>query len=238
MNVKKAIVALPITLCVIFAIYPILEIIALFIKPEFLLYSETVFTVVQAVIAALSLGAVIYFKLEFDELGQSFGIWALPLSMLNAFCIIINGLSICWIFALISAGCVFFIYLKFIPDSTQRAVSAVFAVLLAFVLGFAMIWNLVLPIFSSKTVLREIESNDGQYIAVLGTSKSLFGTKTIIEIKKADPEAGLIIGGYFKKPTIVFEGEEYVALNAKIAWDELNDEILIVNGTAINVFVE
>lgn len=232
---KKAILAVPIALCVIFALYPILEIIALFIKPEFLLYSELVFAIVQAVIAAGALGAVIYFKLEFDKLGQAFGIWALPLAMLNAFCFIINGLSICWIFALISAGCVFYIYLKFIPDSTQRAVSAVFSVLLAFVLGFSMIWNLVSPIFSSKTVIREIESNNGEYIAVLGTSKSLFGTKTVIEIKKSEPEIGLIIGGYFKKPITVFEGEEHVALNAKISWDELNDDVIIVNGTEITV---
>jgi hypothetical protein len=191
MFMKKAILALPIALCVIFALYPILEIIALFIKPEFLLYSELVFAVVQAVLAAGALGTVIYFKLDFDKLGQAFGIWALPLSMLNALCFIINGLSISWIFALISAGCVFYIYLKFIPDSTQRAVSAVFSVLLAFVLGFSMIWNLIYPIFSSKTVIREIESNNGEYIAVLGTSKSLFGTKTVIEIKNRNPKSDL-----------------------------------------------
>ena len=232
---KKAFLALPIALCVIFAIYPILEIIALFIKPEFLLYSKLIFTIVQAVLSAGALAAVIYFKPKFDILGQSFGIWALPISMLNAFCIIIDGLSICWIFALVSAGCVFYIYLKFIPDSTQRAVSAVFAVLLAFALGFLMIWNLVLPIFSSKTVLREIESEDGKYIAVLGTSKSILGTKTVIDVKLSDPEVGLIIGGYFKKPINVFEGEEYVALNAKISWDEMHDDVLIVNGTAITI---
>ncbi len=238
MNIKKAIVAIPIALCVIFAIYPILEIIALFIKPEFLLYSDLIFAVIQTVIAGGALGFIIYAKPELDSLGNSFAIWALPISMLNAFCFILNGLGISWIFAIASGVCVYIIYLKFIPDSTQRAVSAVFSVLLAFAIGFAIVWNLLFPLFSSRTVLREIESNDGEFIAELGTAKTLFGTKTVITVKKAEPEANLLIGGYFKKTITVFEGEEYIALNAKIAWDELNDDVIIVNGTAITVSFE
>ena len=67
---KKAIIAVPIALCVAFFFLPVFEIIALFIKPEFLLYSETVFSIVQAVISAIAVGLVIYFKPEFEILGQ------------------------------------------------------------------------------------------------------------------------------------------------------------------------
>ena len=91
---------------------------------------------------------------------------------------------------------------------------------------------------SSRTVLREIESNNGDYIAEVGTSKSLFGTKTVINVRKAEPETGLIIGGFYKKPITVYEGEEYVALNAKVSWDEFNDDVLILNGTALTVSFE
>ena len=115
MNIKKAIVAIPIALCVIFAIYPILEIIALFIKPEFLLYSDLIFAVIQTVIAGGALGFIIYAKPELDSLGNSFAIWALPISMLNAFCFILNGLGISWIFAIASGLAARFVVAK-LPD--------------------------------------------------------------------------------------------------------------------------
>ncbi len=236
---KKLFLAINIVLCVIFCIVPILELVGAFVETEFLLYSELVVSIVQAILSGGALFAYFYLKpRHLDELEQAFGIWALPISMLNAFCFIVSGLSFAWIGAIAASVCVFLIYLKFIKDSTQRAVAAVVSVILCFAIGFVTVWNLALPIFSSKKVLLEIESNDGEYIAELATTKSLFGKKTVIDIRRSEPETNLLIGGYFKEEKRVYEGEEYVALNAKISWSEVNDDMIIVNGTEISIDFE
>ncbi len=235
---KKLFLAIPIVLCVVFCIIPIFEFIDIFTKTEFHLFSEITIVIIQTILAIAAMVLFIVFKPNFKLVGiafQFFAVLALPISMLNALCFVLNGLSYTWIFAAVWCVCIFIIYLKFMPDSTPRAACAVAAVLLVFIIAGSMIWSVVAGIVGKRVVLRSLPSDEGTYVAEIGTKKSLFGTKTLIEVRKAKPKAWLLVGGFYDEPIAIYEGEEHIAMIAKVSWDEYEENVLIINSTDYEV---
>lgn len=235
---KKIFPAIPIVLCAVFGIVPLLEFIDIFVKAEFHLFSELAVVIIQALLAIASMVLFIVFKPDFRLLGaghQLFASMSLPIAMLNALCFVLNGLSYTWIFAAVWCVCIFIIYLKFLPDSTQRAACAVASVLLIFIIAGSMIWSVVSHFVFKHDVLRTLPSNDETYIAEIGTKNSIFGKKTLVEVSKSKPKVWLLVGGFYDKPIAIYEGEGHIAKIAKISWYEDSENVLVINGTAYEV---
>ena len=228
---KKVIFAIPIVLCVLLLIVPILELIGLVNGLDFFLHSEIVTVVLQAVLTVGATVTLFVVKPEIDLTGRIFLTLLTPIALLNALCFYdgVWGLSV--VFAIIWCGCAIALFIKLVPDSNGKATSAVFSVLIgiAFV-GMYLVNLIYVSFFNERIVESECPSMYGTYVAEVGTTEGAFGTKTTIYIAKAEPEFKAVIGYYQAKPTKIYEGEEYEYKTAIISW--LDDETVIINDQA------
>lgn len=228
---KTVIYAIPIVLCVLLLIVPILELIGVANGLDFFHYNEIVTVVLQTVLTVGATVTLFVLKPEIDLTGRIFLTLLTPIALLNALCFYdgVWGLSV--IFAVVWGGCALALFIKFVPDSNLKATSAVFSVLIAIAFVGMYLVNLIyVSFFNERTVKSEYPSMYGTYVAEVGTTESAFGTKTTVYIAKAEPEFKALIGYYQAKPTEIYEGEEYEVKTALISW--LDDETVIINDQA------
>lgn len=220
---------IPIALCVIFVIFPIFELIALCTGLEFRIHGEAAFAIIFALFAIASTVFLFIFKPKYKRVGKILLTLAAPLSLLTSICFICGDWAASVIFALIWSGCVFALYIKLVPDSNFKAAAAVVSVLLAIAFVVIYLWGVIYSAFISKTEINSTyPSIDGYYQAELGTEKSLISTKTVIYISRTDAEFGVLLGSFWKKPLLVYEGEDYEVKTAQINW--LDESTVIING--------
>lgn len=228
--------AVPTVLLVVFMILPVYELIGFLTELEFSLYSEKLIVILQAILAIGAVVALFIFKPKLELWEKACLLLTFPLSIVNAFTFV-NGV---WggsiIFALISCGCIFAIYLKFLPDSVLKAISAIVSVLLTIVICIVFVWNLISGALTDRIPDDKYESLNGTFVAEVYIEESLISSKTVVVIKRTEPEFGAFFGSFHSPEMTIFEGEEHAAETIMINW--LDDETVIINGEAYRINVE
>ncbi|MBQ5837812.1 MAG: hypothetical protein IIW39_03985 [Clostridia bacterium] len=233
---KIALKAVPSVLLVFFTLIPLHELIAFLTELDFTVYSEKAFSIIQAIIAIGSAVAVFILKPRFNAWERICILITFPMSIVTAFTFLNGEWGGAFVFALISCGCIFAIYLKFLPDSVLKAVSAIVAVLLTIVICIVFVWNLISGALTDRILDDKYESLNGTFVAEVYIEESLISSKTVVAIKRTESEFGLIMGSFFAPEIIAFEGEEHEAETIMINW--LDDETVIINGEAYRINVE
>ncbi len=228
--------AVPIALPVIFFLLPLCELVGFLTELDFTLYSEKLIAILQSVLAIGAVVAVFIFKPRFESPEKICLLLAFPLSIINAFTFVNGEWGGSLIFAVISCGCVFAIYLKFLPDSVLKAISAIVAVLLTIILCIVFVWNLVSGVISDRRLDDKYESLNNVFVAEVYVEESLISSKTVVVIRRTEPEFGAILGSFSAPEMIAFEGEKHAAETIMINW--LDDETIIINGEAYKINAE
>jgi hypothetical protein len=226
----------PIAVLVFFILLPLHELIGFLTELEFSIYSDKAVSILQALLAIGAVVSVFIFKPKFVLYERLCLMLAFPLSIINAFSFIDSEWGGAIILAIISCGCIFAIYLRFLPDSVLKAISAIIAVLLTIILCIVFIWNLVSGVISDRKLDDKYESLNKTYVAEVFIEESLISTKTVVVIRPAEAEFGAILGSFSAPEMIVFEGEAHDAETIMINW--LDDETVVINGDAYKINIE
>ncbi len=226
----------PVAVLVFFMTLPLYELIGFLTELEFSLYSEKAISILQALLAIGAVVSVFIFKPRFVLYEKLCLLFAFPLSIINVFSFIDGEWGGAVILAIISCGCILAIYLRFLPDSVAKAISAIVAVLLAIVVCIVFIWNLVSGVISDRKLDDKYESLNKTFVAEVFIEESLISTKTVVTVRPSEAEFGAIIGSFSAPEMIVFEGEAHAAETIMINW--LDDETVIINGDAYKINIE
>lgn len=222
--------AFPITLFSVFAITPLLRLIALMCGVDFVLYSEPFICILQLLVSIAAVTLCYVYKPRFATWGNALIAASLPFAAGNCICLLNGNWGASPYFSLVCTAGVIIVYAKFIPDSGFRALTAVASVLLATAFVALAIWSMISGIISvEKTVESNVESIDGEYYAEIAIEKTLLGAKTVITVKPSDSSFGFIIGAFWEKDYVIYEGEDYIAKTASVNW--LDERTLVINGT-------
>ena len=239
MNTEKVIkiakYAVPATLCVTFFVHPFFQLLGLLMGLDYVPNAE-IFAVFCQMVLAVG-GAVFMFLFRpLNKVGRICMSLCLPLSLLNVLCFMGGEWGGSVFVALLSSGAVFAVYLKLVPDSVFKAACVVVSVLLTIVIAVVYVWGLIAGAISDTTVESTVCSVNESYFAEIRVKDSLFGAKTEIVIKRSESDIGVLFGSYSAHEMLVYEGEPHEAKTALVNW--LDDETLIINGTAYRVYVE
>ena len=228
--------AIPIALLVFFIILPFYELIGFLTELDFTVNGEKAISIIQALIAIGSTVALFIFKPRFVFWEKMCLLAAFPLSLINAFSFIDGEWIGSLIFAVISCGCIFAIYLKFLPDSVIKAISAIISVLLAILICIVFVWKLVSGVMTDRILEDKYESLDGRFVAEVYIEESLISSKAIVVVKPVEPEFSALFGSFSAPEMIAFEGESHMAETIMINW--LDEETVIINGDAYRINIE
>ena len=186
----------------------------------------------SVIIAVISVFTVIFAVISKDKIINK-GIIILsyllfPLSFINAVIYIFESgelsVAIC---VLISAMCCFFIVLRNIISTVNKIiVSILFSLMTAFVIFFAFMM-LTFGIIGQNTVIKNIESPNGNFYAqVIDSDQGAFGGDTLVNVyEKRGIDA--FIFKLEDKPQRVYLGEWGEYKSMRISWK--NDKCLIIN---------
>ncbi len=224
---KAFLVAIPIILCILFVIVPVFELIGFINDLDFVLENEIVTVSAQAFFAIAALVVLFITKPEYNRAGRIFLMLLTPISLFNTLCFVNSSWSYSILIAVVSFSCVFALYIKFVPDSRIKATSAVFSVLIAIGIAVVYLFNLFSGIIVEQKTITTLDSPDGKYTAYVYSEESPLSSKSSFEIKKNVPEIEAVIGNYFKKTSVIFEGEMYEAKTAKVSW--IDDTTFVIN---------
>ena len=229
---KIACLVIPIVLCVMLIILPVFEMIAFINNLDFNIYSELVMPIILTVLAVGSVIALYVMKPEYDRTGKIFCNLLTPLALLNALCFVDCSSFVTVVLAVIWSGCVFAVYLKFVPDGFFKATSAVVSVLLtiAFVALYLVV-NVLGNVTNTRTV-ETLESPDGALYAEVSTVDALFGETMEVVVRDNAP-TGAFFGSYTYKDVTVYEGEPHEVQTAAIDWKD--DDTLVINGKEYDI---
>lgn len=226
----------PIAVLVFFMLLPLYELVGFLTELEFSLYSEKAISILQTLLAIGAVVSVLIFKPKFVFYERLCLLFAFPLSIINVFSFIDGEWSGAVILAIISCGCIFTIYLRFLPDSVLKAISAIIAVLLTIVVCIVFIWSLISGVISDRKLDDKYESLNKTYVAEVFVEESLISTKTVVVIRPTEAEFGAMLGSFSAPEMVVFEGEAHDAETIMINW--LDDETVIINGDAYKINIE
>ena len=236
-KVKKiALRSIPIALLAVFIILPFLELIGFLTELDFTVYSEKVLSILQSLLAIGAVVAVYIFKPRFEFWEKLCLLAALPFVIINAFTFVNGEWGGAVIFALISCACVFVLYLKFLPDSVLKAISAIVSVLLAILLCIVFLWNLISGAISDRKLEDKYESLNNVFVAEVFIEESLISSKAVVVIRPVEPEFGALFGSFSAPEMVVLEGEAHIAETVMINW--LDDETVVINGDAYKINIE
>lgn len=224
---KAFLVAIPIILCILFVIVPVFELIGVINGLDFVLENEIITVSVQAFFAVAAAVILFITKPEYNRTGRAFLMLLIPISLFNTLCFVDSSRNYSILIAVISFSCLFALYIKFVPDSRIKATSAVFSVLIAICIAVIYLFNLFSGIIVEQETITTLDSPMGTYTAYIYSEESPLSSKSSFEIKKNVPEIKAIIGNYFKKNDVIYEGEAYEAKTAKVSWQD--DNTFIIN---------
>ena len=230
--------AMAFLLCLLFTmtiLFPVSALVSACFGYTFELTSVLAFSVIIAVISVFT---VIFTVISKDKIINK-GIIILsyilfPLSFINAVIYIFESgelsVAIC---VLISAVCCFFIVLRNIISTVNKIiVSVLFALMTAFVIFFAFMM-LTFGIIGQNTVIKNIESPNGNFYAqVIDSDQGAFGGDTLVNVYE---KRGIdtFIFRLKDKPQRVYLGEwrEYESMH--ISWKDNN--CLVVNSVEYEI---
>ena len=224
----------PIVLFVLFALIPLFELIAALTGLDFVIGGQMLFALLLMLLSLAAAAFFAIFKPEISKANEFLLLFALPLGLISAISFAVGSNKWTVIPMLIALSCLLSLYNHFVPDGNIKAASAVVSVLLAMAFGVVWAWGVLSGIFVSELVVdSEYISIDGQYKAEVCIDDSLLSTKTVVRIARTDAEFGVIVGRFYKKSAIVYEGEDYEYKTVQINW--LDETTVIINGREYSV---
>ena len=225
-------------LCLLFALtilFPVGALVSACFGYTFELTSVLAFSVIIAVISVFT---VIFAVISKDKIINK-GIIILsyilfPLSFINAVIYIFESgelsVAIC---VLISAMCCFFIVLRNIISTVNKIiVSILFSLMTAFVIFFAFMM-LTFGIIGQNTVIKNIESPNGNFYAqVIDSDQGAFGGDTLVNVYE---KRGIdtFIFKLKDKPQRVYLGEWREYESMYISWKD--DKCLVINSVEYEI---
>ena len=195
----------------------------------FELISISAFAIVIAVLSVciVVLDGVFKNKIENKVLQILFAIIS-PFSLINAVFYIFECPNI-WVIAgvLISAGCCFYLTIKYGKPLALKIVALTLSVLMVLPIGFISFVSLVFGNIGQNTVIQTVESPSGKYYAqVIDSDQGALGGDTFVDVyEKSGINA--ILFKIEKKPQRVYSGDWGEFENMQIHWKD--DECLIIN---------
>ena len=202
---------------------------------DFELISISAFAIVIAVLSVciVVLDGVFKNKIENKVLQILFAIIS-PFSLINAVFYIFECPNI-WVIAgvLISAGCCFYLTIKYGKPLALKIVALTLSVLMVLPIGFISFVSLVFGNIGQNTVIQTVESPSGKYYAqVIDSDQGALGGDTFVDVyEKSGINA--ILFKIEKKPQRVYSGDWGEFENMQIHWKD--DECLIINSTEYKI---
>ena len=153
-----------------------------------------------------------------------------PFSLINAVFYIFENPKI-WVIegVLISAGCCFYLTIKYGKPLALKIIALVLSALMVLPIGFISFILLIFGNIGQNTIVQTVESPSGKYYAqVIDSDQGALGGDTLVDVyEKSGINA--ILFKIEKKPQRVYFGEWGEFNNMQIYWKD--DECLIINST-------
>lgn len=153
-----------------------------------------------------------------------------PFSLINAVFYIFEYPKV-WVIAgvLISAGCCFYLTIKYGKPLALKIIALVLSALMVLPIGFISFILLIFGNIGQNTIVKTVESPSGKYYAqVIDSDQGALGGDTLVVVyEKSGINA--ILFKIEKKPQRVYFGEWGEFNNMQIYWKD--DECLIINST-------
>ncbi len=226
--VKKILNYAPALLLVLFAVTPLMTLIALCRGEYFRLSAGDMWGAIIAVLAVGLAVATLILRVEYDLCGSILVIIALPLSLLRLACLAAHGVPT-FILAVLSAAAVLVLYIRLVNDSYGKAAGAVFSVLflIAALLLFAI--DIAKGYITNETVESSLDSPSGEYVAeVVRVTRPIIGDSSAVRVGYDGTVSKNFLGGFYKRSKKLYSGTESEIYSVRIEWKD--DHTLIING--------
>lgn len=229
---KKAISGFLWLLFVLTILYPAGSLIAACFGYTFELISVSAFAIA---IAVLSISVVFMLKKSPENRAiQILLAIVTPLSLINAVLYIFDYPKF-WVIisALISAGCCFYLSIKYGKPMVLKIIALVLSALMVLPIGFISFIFLIFGNIGQNTVVQTIESPSGEYYAqVIDSDQGALGGDTLVDVYK-NGGINAIIFKIEKKPQRVYFGDWGEFKNMQIYWE--SDDCLVINSVEYSI---
>lgn len=151
-----------------------------------------------------------------------------PLSLFNVWIIAFDNFNIWVVLSLwISAGCSYFLTVKYGKPVVLKIITLVLSVLITVPIVVFTITGIVFNDFGRVTVVKTIESPNGNcYAQVIDNDKGALGGDTIVDVYEKKEFDGVVFKIY-KTPKTVYTGSWGEYENMNISWE--NDDCIVIN---------
>ncbi len=232
---KKAILILTCLLFSLTIIYPACVIIAACFGYSFELTGVSAFTIAIATLSACIVVPDLIYKnaLENNAIG-SLSVIVTPLSLINAVFYISECPKI-WVIAsvFLSAGCCFYLTVKYGKPLTLKVVALVLSALMISPIGYFSFIALVFGNISQNTVVQTVGSPSGKYYAqVIDSDQGALGGDTRVNVYQ-DHGTDMLLFKIKKKPQEVYFGDWGEFKSMQIYWKD--DGCLVINSVEYEI---
>lgn len=171
-----------------------------------------------------------------DRVSNVFSIPLLPLGILSWFKLIAacdySGMSM--LLALFSLVCLAMLLFRSSGKTGWKLASGAAAVLLAIPLAFGLLIGSVFGNFGENTVVREIKSPNGSYVAqVVDSDQGALGGNTLVEVRAEEKTVDLLVVRFTKRPIRVYTGAWGEFDTLPVEWQD--ETTLLIKGHAYRV---
>lgn len=238
---KKWIKRIPLLICILYAIFPVMEIVTFAVNLSFEPYNTTVSLIL---ITAISLILSIMFTKNINEIPNSkstkvFLKLSLPLSFVSGIYFIDDGgenklffLRIILILITIIISIV--LYKRYSAKLILQVVIITISVLMSLFLIFCIFLLILFGNFSSNTVIKSLNSPENTYTAeIIDNNQGALGGATLVRIQYNNQKFTVLIGEFKKTPEIIYDGNWGEFENMTIEWK--NEDILLINNAQYSI---
>lgn len=227
---KKTTQALLYSLFALTVLFPVGRLLCALAGYQFLLFSNTGFAVVLALLSVCTVCFSFHSK---EETSKTAGVFAalLPvLTLVNSLFLIFAKVNAFGILGLVVAfGCSCCLTVGCAKSIALRIVALVIAGVLAVPAGFLGFITLIFGNIGQNTVVKTVDSPEGTYYAqVIDSDQGALGGDTLVDVYEYK-KLNAILFTIQKKPKRVYSGEWRAFENMQIYWT--NDHCLVINGT-------
>ena len=151
-----------------------------------------------------------------------------PFSLINAVFYIFENPKI-WVIAgvLISAGCCFYLTIKYGKPFALKIIALVLSALMVLPIGFISFIFLIFGNIGQNTIVQTVESPSGKYYAqVIDSDQGALGGDTLVDVYEKS-EINALVFRIQKKPQSVYFGEWGEFNDIQIHWKD--DNCLVIN---------
>ena len=225
---KRIISISPIILGILYAILPVVDIIALLFGYDFTLSSYPISIITIAVFSFLI--TLFLFKFKIHVKKAVFCALLLPLSAINGLYFAIDtDWKATIIFVLVCSGCSIALMIRYAQPSIFKIVSTVLSVLLIFALLFISFVNFVFGDFTLNTIVAKVPSPQNIYVVeVIDSDQGALGGNTYVDVYNNCEVINLLFCRFSKKPVRLYTGDWGEYQSIKIKWK--NEHKLMING--------